>query len=109
VPSLFVEEALDEIALAIERENHKSAVSCGWLLAESPGVMSRWVSVSSSGFGVVGLVANQGRGVGLLKQRFDATEIVSLPRREHHVDRIAESIDQDVDFGSDGAPPQPLA
>jgi hypothetical protein len=48
--------------------------------------------------GGVDLVADRGLWIGLLRQRFGAIEIVRLPWREPHVDRIAESIDQDEDF-----------
>ena len=53
--------------------------------------------------GVVGLVADQGLWIGLLKQRRRTSQIVGLPRREPHIDGIAEGIDQGVDLGSQSA------
>jgi len=98
----FIEEALDEIALAIEcevagpwrlavglRRNHRSNV------ALSEGVEQR--------VGVVGLVANQGMRIDIVEQHLRTSQIVGLPRREYHLDRIAEGIDQGVDFGGQSA------
>jgi len=98
----FIEEALDKIALAIEcevagpwrlalglRRNHRGNV------ALSEGVKQR--------VGVVGLVANQGLRIGIVEQQLGASQIVSLPRREPHLDRIAEGIDEGVDFGGQSA------
>ena len=49
--------------------------------------------------GVVGLVANQGLRIGIVEQQLGASQIVSLPRREPHLDRIAEG----MDFGGQSA------
>jgi hypothetical protein len=98
----FIEEALDEVALAIEHEvagprclavglwrNHRCDV------ALSEGVEQR--------VGIIGLVADQGLRVGVVEERLRASQIMRLPRREHHIDRIADCIDQDVDFGGQSA------
>jgi hypothetical protein len=98
----FVEEALDEVALAIEREiatarrlavglrrNHRRDVAPGERVDE-------WV-------GVEGLVAKQRPWIDSVQQRLRASQIVSLSGREHHFDGISERIDQDVDFGGQSA------
>jgi len=98
----FVEEALDEIALAIEREvatarrlpvgfrrNHRGNV------APAEGFDQR--------IGVECLVTKQRLWIGRIEQRLGASQIVGLPGREHHRDGIAERIDQDVDFGGQSA------
>jgi len=94
----FIEEALDEIALTIEdkitsprrlaigfRRNHRGDFSLGESIEQR--------------IGVVRLVANQSFWIGLPQERLCASQIVGLPRREHQIDGIAESIDKDVNFG----------
>ena len=49
--------------------------------------------------GIVGLVADQGAGVGIFQQRFCTSQIVILARRQHQVDRIAQGIDEGMDLG----------
>jgi hypothetical protein len=98
----FIEEALDEIALAIEREiagrwrltvgfgrDHRGDVSLGKIVAER--------------IGVVGFVGDQSLRIDLCEQRLRASQIVSLTRREHHIDGIAERIDEDVNFAGQSA------
>jgi hypothetical protein len=95
----FIEEPLDEIALAVERE-----VTRPWGLA----VGLWWDHGSDSPVGqpvdqvvsIVGLVADQSIRVGVLDQRLRAGQIVSLAWCQHQVDGIAQSIDQSVDLGS---------
>jgi hypothetical protein len=98
----FIEEALDEIAFTIEREvagprrlaigfrrDHRRDVSRGETIEERVGIVC--------------LIANQGLRISRLKQWFCASQIMSLPRREHQIDGIAESIDKDVNFGGQSA------
>ena len=98
----FVEEALDEIALAIEgevarhrrcpagmRRNHWSDLPPGEEIDEA--------------IGVIGLVADQGRRVVLCEQRLGANKIVGLSWREHQLHGIAQSIDERVNFGAQSA------
>jgi hypothetical protein len=94
----FVEEALDEIALAVEREvasprdlaiglwgNHESD------LPPVEGVDQR--------IGVVSLVTDQSLWIGAIDQRLCARQIVGLPGREHQRHGVAKGIDERVDFG----------
>ena len=53
--------------------------------------------------GVVSLVTDQGLRIGAIDQQLRASQIVGLPWREHHIDTIAERIDQDVNFGGQSA------
>ena len=39
------------------------------------------------------------REIGPFEQRLGASQVMDLPGREHHIDGIAERIDQDMDFG----------
>ena len=98
----FIEEALDEVALAIEREiatarrlavgswrNHRRDV------APSERI-DKWVSVE-------GLVAKHRPRIDGVEQRLRASQIVGLSGREHHFDGVAERIDQNMDFGGQSA------
>ena len=94
----FIEESLDEIALAVEDEvtrrrcltigfgrDHRIDVSLGKSVAER--------------IGVVCLVSDQRLWFDCFEQRLRASQIVNLTWREHHIDGIAERIDEDVNFG----------
>ena len=98
----FIEEALDEIALAVESEvtgrrrlavgfgrNHRGDLSLGQRIAKR--------------IGVVCLVADESLRIGSFEQRLRASQIMGLTRREHHIDGIAERIDEDVNFGAQSA------
>jgi len=98
----FVEEALDEIALAVKREvarprrfavglwgNHRSDVALGEFIEQR--------------IGVIGLVADQGLWIGSGEQGLHACQIVSLTWRQHQIDGIAERIDKGVNFGGQSA------
>jgi hypothetical protein len=98
----FVEEALDEIALAIKgkiagqrrctagmRRNHRSDLPLGEDVDE--------------GIGVVCLVAKQSRWIGIGEQWLCADKIVGLSWRKHQLDGIAQRIDERVNFGAQSA------
>ena len=97
----FVEEALDQVALAIERKIASTRLlAIGlWGSPGDPASLER----CDEGVGVEGLVAQQRPGLDTFQQRLRASQVVRLTRREHHLDRIAESIDQSVDFGGQSA------
>src|ERR1017187_4262363 len=98
----FVEEALDEIALAIERE-----VAIPRRFAIGFGRNHRGDSSLSEGIdqliSIVSLVAKQGVWIGAVDQLLRASQIVGLSRGEHQFDRIAQSIDEGMDFGRQSA------
>jgi hypothetical protein len=98
----FVEEALDEIALAIERKVASPRDLSVGFRRDHRDDLSFCESVEQH-IGIVGLVAEEGLWIGPFEQRLCASQIVSLPGREHHVDGIAERIDQDMNFGGQSA------
>ena len=94
----FVEEALDEIALAIERE-----ITIALHLAVGLW-RNHWndcplIERVDQPIGVVSLVADEGARISRFEQRFRAREIMVLSRRQHQVEGIAQGIDECVDFG----------
>jgi len=98
----FIEEALDEVAFAVEREvaiARRLAIGLWRNHRVDPALDER----ADQRIGVVSLVADQGRRIGRFEQRLRAGQIVGLPRREPHIDGIAQGIDQDVNFGGQPA------
>ena len=98
----FIEETLDEIALAIERKVASPRHLSVSLRRDHRGDLSLCESIEQC-IGIVSLVAEQGLWIGPFEQRFCARQIMGLPGREHHIDGIAEPIDQDMDFGGQSA------
>src|SRR5439155_12820990 len=98
----FIEEALDEVAFAVEREVAGTRDLAGGLWrdhrSDSPLVQAVDERIS-----VEGLVADQGIGIDGFDQRRRASQIVGLPRREYQFDRIAQGIDEGMDFGGQSA------
>jgi hypothetical protein len=98
----LIEEPLDEVTFAIEREVARPldlAISFGWD-DRSDSALSEGVDER---VGVVGLVANQGLRVDGLDQRFCASKIMSLAGCEHQLDGIAQGVHEHVDFGGQSA------
>jgi hypothetical protein len=94
----LVEEALDEIAFAIEREiaiPGRFAIGF-WGNHRGDPPLSKQVDQRIS---VVSLVAKQGVWIGAVDQLLRASQIVGLSRREYQCDRIAQGIDEGMDFG----------
>ena len=103
-PEMFelVEETLNEIAFAVEGEIARAggfSVGFGW---DDWGDRSS-VERVDEGVGVEGLVGDQSAGIDGFDQRLGASQIVLLARAEHHLDRIAEGIDERVNFGGQSA------
>ena len=97
-----VEEALDEVALAIEREittARRLAVGLGRNHRRDVAPFER----IDEGVSVESRVAKQRPWIDRFQQRLRASQIVRLSGREHHLDGIAERIDQGVDFGGQPA------
>ena len=94
----LVEEALDEVTLAIEGEiatAGRLAVGFGWDHRRDASLGQH----VDEGVRVEGLIAEQGLWIDGFQQRFGAGQIVGLPGRKLDLDGIAERIDQGVDFG----------
>ena len=91
----FVEEALDEITLAIQ-----SKIAGQWRLAAGVGWNHRGDLPLGEGLDedvcVVCLVGNERPWIGMLEQRLAAGEIVVLSWGENELDGIAEGIDKCV-------------
>ena len=98
----FVEESLDEVALAVEGKvagrrrltiglgrDHRSDFSLSESVAER--------------IGIVCLVTDESFRIDPFEQRLRASQIMGLTRREHHLDGIAERIDEDVNLGGQSA------
>ena len=98
----FVEEALNQITFAVERK-----VACPLGFAIGFGRDHRSDCPLSKGVhervGVVGLITNQGVWIGVLDQWFCASKIMRLAWCEHQLDRIAQGIDECMNFGSQSA------
>ena len=98
----LIEEALDKVAFAIEREVALPlgrAVGLGWDDRSDAPLGERL----DEGVGIICLVSNQGIWVSVLDQRFGASKIMSLPRREHQLDGIAQGVDERMNLGSQSA------
>ena len=93
----FIEEALDEIAFAVEREITVPRGLAVGLWGNHGGDLPPVERVDER-IGVVSLVADQRLWIGAADQRLRASQIVGLPRREHQRDGIAQRIDERVDF-----------
>jgi hypothetical protein len=98
----LVEEPLDEIAFAVEGEVALArgfSVGFGW---------DDWDDRSSvegadEGVGVEGLVGDQSAGIDGFDERLSASQIVILARAEHHLDGIAEGVDERMNLGGQSA------
>src|SRR5262245_17969144 len=89
------------LGTAVKNLSHRASrnVASTWLIPRHSGTAQR----IKQRVGVVRLVANQSLWISLLKQRLCASQIVRLPRREHHIDGIAEGIDKGVNFSGQSA------
>src|SRR5260370_30089392 len=93
----FIEEALDEVSLAVECE-----IAIALDLSVGFGGNYRrdfpLRKAVDERIGVVGLVCDQGLRIGVFNQILGASQIVDLPCREHQIGGIAQSVDEGVDF-----------
>ena len=94
----FVEKSLDEVAFAIEREITITLHLAVGLWRD------HWsdcplIERADQRIGVVSLVGEQRTRIGIFEQRLRTSQIMVLPWRQHQVDRIAQSVDQRMDFG----------
>jgi hypothetical protein len=98
----FIEEALDEVSFAVEREiaGPRHLTICFW--RNHRGDTSLGESVDQR-ISVVCLVAKQGLRVGAFKQGLRTSQVMGLSRRQHQIDWIAQGINQGVDFGRQSA------
>jgi hypothetical protein len=93
----LVEKTLDEIAFAVKGEVAQArgfSVGFGW---DDWGDRSI-VEGADEGVGVEGLVGDQSARIDGFDQRFGTSQIVILARAEHHLDGIAEGVDERVNL-----------
>ena len=98
----LVEKTLNEIAFAIEDEVARAwgfSVGFGWDDRDDRSI----VEGGDEGVGVERLVGDQGAGIDGFDERLSASQIVILARAEHHLDRIAEGVDERVNLGGQSA------
>ena len=98
----LVEETLNEIAFAVEGEVASArgfSVGFGWDDWDDRSI----VEGGNEGVGVERLVGDQSAGIDGFDQRFSTSQIVILARAEHHLDGIAEGIDERVNLGGQSA------
>lgn len=98
----FVEEAFDEIALAVEREVAIARGLAVGLWGNDRGDAAFGERLDQR-ISVISLVADQGLWIDAVNQRLCASQIVSLPRGEHQIDGIAQGIDKGVYLGGQSA------
>jgi len=98
----FVEEALNEIAFAVE---HEIAIPLDFAvgLRRDYRVDFPLVQRVDKRIGVECLVADQGIGINVFDQFLRASQVMSLTWRKHQIDGIAESIDESMDFSCQSA------
>ncbi len=92
----FIEEALDEIALAVECE---IAIALGLSIGfgRNYGRDFSLRKAIDERISVVGLVCDQGLRIGIFNQALGASQIVDLPCREP-IGGIAQGVDEGVNF-----------
>ena len=98
----LVEETLNEIAFAVKGEvagARDFSVGFGWDDWDDGSIVEGGDEV----VGVECLVGDQSAGIDGFDERFSASQILILARAEHHLDRIAEGIDERVNLGGQSA------
>ena len=95
----FVKEALDQVALAIEGEVARQRDRAAGMGRNDRSDLPRGEGFDE-GIGVVGLVTNQSCWIGILEQGLCISKVSGLAWRKHQLDRIAQGIDERVNFGA---------
>ena len=98
----FVEEYLDEIALAIKGEVARQRDRTARMGRNDRSDLPVGEGFDE-GVSVIGLVADQSRRIGLLEQGLCTSAVTGLARRKHQLDGIAQGIDERVNFGAQSA------
>ena len=97
-----IAETLNEIAFAVEGEiacARGYSVRFGWDDWGDRSIVER----GDEGVGVEGLVGDQSAGIDGFDERFSASQIVILALTEHHLDGIAEGVDERMNLGGQSA------
>jgi hypothetical protein len=94
----LTEEALDEIAFAIEGEiDFAFDESIGF--GRNDGCDAALVQGLDQGICIIGLVCEKGFGLDLFEQRRGLTKVGCLAGRKRHGHGVAESVDDHMDLG----------
>src|SRR6516164_867331 len=103
-----VKETLDEIAFAVEGEVARAqGFSVGF--GGDDGGDRSIIEGGDEGVGVERLVGDQSAGIDGFDERLGASQIVILARAEHHLDRVAEGIDERVNLVVNPPRDRPMA
>ena len=98
----LVEEALDEVALAIEGEVGRSGLLAVGLRRDDRRDVTPLERFDER-VGVISLVGDQSLGPEAFEQRLGLRDVGGLPRRQRQRDRVAERIDDSMDLGRQAA------
>lgn len=98
----FVEEPLDEVALAVEGEVALARGDAIGLGRNDRGDAPR-LQGQDQGVGVIGLVGQEGSRTDSGQQRLGLAKIGGLAGGQRDADRIAQGVDDDVDLGGQSA------
>jgi len=93
-----VEEALDEVALAVKREIARTLGLAVSLWRNDRGDLALLKGIDET-IGIIGLVPKQRLRISIFKQPIRADQVVGLARREHEIDGITQGIDESMNFG----------
>jgi len=99
----FTEEVFDQMALLVEVAVEVGRCKTVWSRRDDRGFAGARQGFADTGIGVKGFVGDQLVGRHLRQQRVGAKEIVGLSRGQQESERIAERIDQSMDFGAQPA------
>ena len=98
----FIEEALDEVTLAIEGEVARQRDRAAGMGRNDRSDLPVGKGFDE-GISVISLVTDQSRWIGILEQGFSTSEVAGLAWRKHQLDGIAQGIDECVNFGAQSA------
>ena len=91
------------MALLVESAVEVGRCKSVWSRRDDRGFAGARQGFADTGIGVKGFVGDQLAGRHLRQQRVGAKEIVGLSRGQQKSERIAERIDQSMDFGAQSA------
>ena len=97
-----IEETLNEIAFRVEGEVARArsfSIGFGWDDWNDRSL----VEGGDEAIGVERLVGDHSAGIDGVNERLCASQIVILARAEHHLDRIAEGVDERMNLGAQSA------
>jgi len=97
------EEILDQVACLVERLVERAGRCSVLPRRDDGGFSGTRQRLENTPVGIVGLVGDQDLGGHVRQQRISAGQIMGLSRGQQEAQRIAERVDQSVDFGAQSA------